>query len=214
MKFTNLNWLVDTSKYRHIYAMNNPSMDVDIYQWYDDDGTDETDSSTIGSVSSTNDFDVSSGNVLAQLRCNVSESGGSNAASQTYTLEFNIGGAGWNAIGAASTGCIYHDSSKLTDGNATTERLAGGGTFSGTSGQVETGVSAARIINSNNDCEFVYTVAFVAADLTDLDSIDFRVVGSAGGTSAVTMTVTPNATITKTGGASDPVLFRRRIEGN
>jgi hypothetical protein len=214
VKFTNLNWLVDTSKYRHIYAMNDQALDVDIYRWFDDLGTDETDSGTLAAASTTFDFDVSSGNVEAQLRCNVSESGGTNASSQTYTIEFNIGGAGWNPLGAASTGCIYHDSSKLTDGNATTERLAGGGTFEGTSGQVETGVSSAKAILKNNDSEFVYTVTFVAADLADSDSIDFRVVGSAGGKDAVTMTVTPNATITKTAGGSDPVLFRRRIEGN
>ena len=116
-------------------------------------------------------------------------------------------------MGAASTGCIYHDSTKLTDGNATTERLAGGGTFVGATGQVETGVSSSKIILANNDCEFVFTVTFVAADLTDSDSIDFRVVGSAGGDNVVVMTVTPNATITKAAGGTDPILFRRRIEG-
>ena len=108
-----LQWIVDARKYSQIYNMNDQALDVDIYRWRDDDGTDETDATWLEIADTTHDFDVNSGNVLSRLRCNVSESGGTKADNQTYTLEFQVNTDGWVALGAATTGCKYFDSTKL-----------------------------------------------------------------------------------------------------
>ena len=50
--------------------------------------------------------------------------------SDNNTLMFDINGGGYNQLTASSTGCIYYDSTNLTNGNDTTQQL-GAGTFIG-----------------------------------------------------------------------------------
>lgn len=171
---------------------NNPSTDQEIYRWRDDDGTNETNGTWLAAANNTYDFDVSSGNVDARLRFSVAENGGADETSRTYPLEFQINGGTWNVLGAATTGCIYYDSTKLTNGNNTTEQLAGPGTFqSSNGGQCEDGTVDAFVLSANADVEFEYTIRFVAADLDDGASLNFRV------QSLDAYTVTANATISK-----------------
>ena len=173
-------------------AHNNPSTDQEIYRWRDDDGTDETDGTWLELANTTHDFDVSSGNVDARLRFSVAENGGADETNKTYPLEFSINGGAYNTITAATTGCIYYSSTKLTDDSNTTEQLAGSGTFQSTNhGQCEDGTVNTFVLTASSDVEFEYTVRFVAADLNNGDSINFRVANLDA------YTVTANATITK-----------------
>lgn len=180
------------------WALAHPSFttDIDIYRWRDDDGSDETDATWLEVASTTHDFDVDSGDVEARLRVNISEFGGAddnNAA--VYQLYFQINSGGYALVTNATTGVQYFNSTKLTDDGNTTEQLNGGGTFEGTNGVCEDGQAASYILLSNNDHEIEYTVKFIAADLSNSDSIDFQIVSDTDG--IVTETVTPNATITK-----------------
>lgn len=176
-----------------VLAHDETALDVDIYRWRNDDGS-ETGASWLEDANTTHDFDLSSGDVECRLRVDVSESGGANASNQGYILRFSINSGGFVTLGAATAGVQYFDSSNLTNDNNTTEQLNGGGTFLGNSGQVEDGVSISQVIPANNDWEIEYTIKFIAADLSNTDTIDFQVL--ANGTDAVTMTVVPNATIT------------------
>ena len=169
-----------------------PLTNQEIYRWRDDDGTDETDATWLEIANLTHDFDIDGGNVQARLRFSVAENGGADENSRTYPIEFNINGGGWNSLTGATTGCIFFGSTKLTNNSDTTEQLAGAGTFQGTNGgQCEDGVVDAFVLLASADAEFEYTIEFVAADLANNDSIDFRVAILDG------YTVTANATITK-----------------
>lgn len=167
------------------------NVDLSAYRVRDDDGTDETDGTFLENINTAHDFDVSAGNVDFRLRLNLAETGGANAPNQTYTARFNINGGGATALGAATTGCQYFDSTKLTDNNDTTEQLDQGGTFVGTGGQCEDGVVNAFILGSGEDLEAEYPIRLIAADLNDGDSITFDILEQDSNS------VTPTITITK-----------------
>lgn len=181
------------------------NLDQDSYRWRDDDGT-ETAATWLELVNVSHDFDVQGGNVQARLRFLLQEDGGGSLNNITGTLEFQINGGGYNAIGAATTGCIYFDSGNLTDGNDTTQQLGAGTFITANAGIGEDGVvEGVADFAGNDETEYEYTVEFVAADLGDGDTIDFRV------QEADTFTRTASATITK---VSTPVTVERTLISN
>lgn len=169
------------------------NVDQSAYRVRDDDGS-ESAATWLEVINTSHDFDVSAGNVDFRLRVNLAENGGADAANQSYTLQFDINGGGYNTLTGASTGCIFYDSTNLTNNTDTTEQLSQGGTFVGTGGQCEDGVVDAFVLGANNDLEAEYTVRLVSADLSDTDSINFQVL------EADTYGVTANVTITKGAG--------------
>lgn len=173
-------------------AHNNPALDIDIYRWRDDDGS-ETTATWLAAANTGYNFDVSAGNVQARLRVDISESGGANASNQAYELQFSINGSAFTTLGTATTGVRYYDSANLTNNTDTTEQLNGGGTFTGTGGQCEDGIVDGFVIGANEDLEAEYTVEFVSADLSNNDVITFQILGSVDG--VITATVTPTTTI-------------------
>lgn len=171
------------------------------YRWRDDDSS-ETGASWLEVVDTSHDFDVTSGNVQARIRFTLQEDGGADSNPTAYTLQFQINGGGYADVLIDSTGVIYFNSGNLTDGEVTTSQLNGTGTF--ISGECsEDAITGSLSVTANNHTEIEYTVEFVSAELTNGDSIDFRL------TNTDTQTIDGNATITK--GAA-PVNYERTLE--
>jgi len=172
------------------------------FRFYED-GT-ESGSAAIA-AQDTNIVDrVVSSDSQVQLRYRIDESGSGNVdggATDDYGLEIDINTAGFNAVTASSTGVKADTGSTLTDGAATTDRAtegisAGAGSFVVGESEAANGVIEDWQLTGNDHGEVVWAVILVAADLSEDDSIDFRVTYN-GGSPGMTNSVTPNITITK-----------------
>ena len=96
---------------------------------------------------------------------------------------------------------VGFNSSHLTEGEATTNRL-GAGTGSFVAGKVsEDGTANDTQITASNFTEEMYSLTLVASELANGDTLDFRVLRNAL-TTGMTFTVTPRITVSKTAGGS------------
>jgi len=144
--------------------------------------------------------DVSSGDVNLQLRTMLQST---TAAAvdpwDDFQLQWEKNGNGtWADV--ATTTVVPYDSPNLTDAAPTTNRLTGGtGAF--TAGKVsEDGLVDDLGWAGNNHTELLYSLTLKSADLTNGDTLRFRVLRN-GATTGLTYTQTPTINITKTGGA-------------
>lgn len=93
-----------------------------------------------------------------------------------------------------------YNSSSLTDGNATTNRL-GSGTGSFVAGEIsEDGLVDDLQITASNYTELLYSLTIDSDAVADADTLDFRVLRN-GATTGMTYTVTPRITIEKSTGS-------------
>ena len=163
------------------------------FQWGDDDAG-ETTHTLLGTVSSSQDFDVTSGNVQQFLRLVIAETGGAEGDEGAgFQLEFSINGGAYTNLTTTSTGCKAYDSTNVTEGEGgdTTQRVGTGTFISTNEGIIEDGTGDFTVAFSGTDeTEALYTVEFVTADLSDNDSINFRVAALDGWTSVANATIT------------------------
>jgi len=170
------------------------------YRWRNDDGSESAATWPVA-VNTTNDYDLGAGNVNARLRFAIFDTGES--AISSGQLQFSINGGAYNNLTNTSTGCQYYNSANLTDTNDCTQQI-NATTFEATNeGVIETGSGGIGEFN-NSGIEHEYTITFIAADLANNDSINFRVSDPA------VYTNTANATITIAGGTA----FTQTITGS
>lgn len=106
-------------------------------------------------------------------------------------LEYNKGGAGWNAVNASSSNVRSSASANFADGDTTTEQLAGAGTF--TAGRMEEADGQAAAISiQNQDTEVEHCFQIRSADVASGNTIQLRI------TDAGTLLTTYSQTITIT----------------
>ena len=111
-----------------------------------------------------------------QLRVRLQESGGkSGATSDDFRLQYRKNGGTWTNVTTTSSNVKGFDSSDLTDGGATTNRLSGGsGSF--VAGKIsETGEVVDHQLTANNYTEHLYSLTLISADIALDDKIEFRV---------------------------------------
>ena len=141
-----------------------------------------------------------------QLRVLLQETnGGSGDATDDYGLEYALNAGGtpsWVAVTGASAVVQADTGSSLTDGGATTNRgtngiTGGSGTFVAGEQEAGNGVIEDNQITASNYTESVWGLILVSADLSNGDTIDFRVTRN-GGTPGVTENVVPRITVSKT----------------
>lgn len=166
------------------------ALDQTDYRWENDDGS-ESASTFTETVNTTTDVTVTGGDVNLRLRLAVFDDG-ENVISSGQ-LEFSINGGGYNNLTNSSTGCIYYNSGNLTDGDDCTQRITATSFATTNEGVIETGAGGIAEFNGSGT-EHLYTITFIAADLVNNDSINFRM------TDPSSYTNTGNATITKGGG--------------
>lgn len=168
------------------------------YRWRNDDGS-ETTATWAELVNTSTDVDVTSGNVQLRIRLAIEEQDGGEYEIGDVLNQFAINAGGYTTLGASTTGCIYFNSSNLTHGDDTTQQITAFTYVSTNEGVIETvgGIGAF----SNDGAEYEYTVEFVSADLSDGDTVYFRLPDADGG-----YTNTGTATITKTGGGGGRIM--------
>lgn len=165
----------------------------DGYRFYADDGS-ESASTALGTQDTALSLDVEVRTAL-HLRIRLTETTGaaSGAATDDFQLQRNINGAGWQNVNAVNTGVQYSNSTHLTDSAATTERLTGAtGLGSFQAGEVsEDGLVDDYQVLASNWTEFLYSIAVNYAEVTNGDTITFRVLlnGSTLGGYSVTPTI-------------------------
>lgn len=172
---------------------------IDKFRFYDDDA-DEDSSTPLANEDTNVSIDVDGGNVAFQLRYRIQESGGAaGAATDDYDLQRSLNGGAYATITGATT-AIITSTSGLTNDGATTDRATNGitnGTGSFVAGEQSTdGVIDNWQLTASNYSELVYGGTLVAADVSNGNTIDFRVTLN-GGTPGMTNSVTPRITVVK-----------------
>ncbi len=168
-----------------------------------EDGT-ESGSSPIDSQDTdiTRNVDANS---QVHLRIRVDEVGAGSVggeATDDYALEVSINLGGFVAVTGASTGVQADSTSTLTDGGATTNRATngisdpGGGSFVAGEQEEVNGVIENTQLTADNFTEHVWALLLVAAELSNGDTLDFRVTLN-GGDPGMTNNVTPRITAQK-----------------
>jgi hypothetical protein len=169
------------------------------------DGT-ESGSSPLQAENTTDDLDVTSGDVQFHLRYSVQENGSgtaSGAATDDWQLQFNIDTLGWNPVTAASTGIIADTGATPSDTSATTNRSTNGisdgtGTFIASEVEAGNGEITDWQLTGDNFTEMLFCLKAVSAGLSGGESIDFRLLYNGSPTVSIDNDVTPNVTISKT----------------
>lgn len=163
----------------------------DSFHFRDDDGN-ETTATFKGALNSDQTLAVDTN---FRLRLQVSETD-AGAVSFSGQLQYNLNSGGWNDVNASSSVVQSVASPNVADGAATTEQLAGAGTFTaGTFDEVD-GLVPSKELN-NNETEHEYCFTIIAGDVSNNDPIDFRLVDGVAGTAFETYTQTPTATVSK-----------------
>lgn len=165
----------------------------DSFHFRDDDGN-ETTATFKGSLNSNQTLLVDTN---FRLRLQVSEND-AGAVSFSGQLQYNLNSAGWNDVNASSSVVRSTASPNVADGATTTEQLAGAGTFTaGTFDEVDGLVPSKEL--DGNETEHEYCFQIRAADVSNNDTIDFRLVDGVAGTIFETYTQTPTATVSEVG---------------
>ena len=151
-----------------VYSVSgaHPSFTVDQTNFaFYNDGT-ESGASIIGSVGSD-----ATGLVLDttyQVRFEITETGGAGADNQTWQLEAQVDGGTFFDVTGSSTN-VRATAGSVTDGEDTTQRLGGGGTFIGGDGVDEADGLAGGALNDwvgSEIGEVLFSIQFRSADLT------------------------------------------------
>jgi hypothetical protein len=173
----------------------NPTLNQDHYRW----GSDGTE--TGHGWEEAEDTAFSSTNLELDttyfLRILLQENGGGSTGANTYQLQYNVDGAGWNDVTGASSNVRAVATSNIADDAVTTNRLAGGsGTFiSGRFDEADGDTTTSITITTNNFTEVMYSIQFRSADLpTTGATVTFQLVAS-GDSSIDNYNVTPTANI-------------------
>ena len=154
-------------------ATTPPTLEVTNWAFYDD-GT-ESGSVIIGSVNTNPTLDV---DTIYQVRFGLEETSGNISKNTTAQLEYNLNGAGWNDVNAASLVVQSAPSANLTDGDDTTQRITSF-TFDTTNEGVDevnglAGGGTADITNTG--FEVLYSIQILSGDVVHNDSIQLRIV--------------------------------------
>ena len=177
--------------------------DIAGFRFRNDDGTEAT--ATYDSTLNQTDYSLDT-DTLKRLRILIQETNGGAANNQGFTWQYrHVEGTNtWTSITTSSSVVIAVSSQLVDDADTTTTARIGSGTFiTDNNAQCEDGVTTIPAAdfagNDETECELSFQI--VNADVSDGDTIDFRVLigGSAPTTTTQLPTLTANAT------ASTPV---------
>lgn len=153
------------------------SIDQDAYRWRNDDGS-ETAATWLEALNTSHLFDVAAGNVQTRLRILIEEQNGAMSANFDAQLEYDVNGSGiWNDVTLTSSVVRAFNSAFLSDGSDTTQQIGAGSFVTPNAGQSETGLAGGGALDfaGSDETELDYALEFIAADLSDGDSVIIRV---------------------------------------
>ena len=176
--------------------MAQPTYDLLEFEFFNDNGTDETDSTVAGAGrNGTLDMGVGAANqklIRIQLHNDNDKVG-----TETFNWEYNntTQTTGWLPISTGSAHIRAVDSTKLTDGEDCTNRLTtrAGVFVANNNGVSEDGAGTSYSHTATYYSEQLLSFYLVAADVDDNDVIEIRVVEVSADT--ITYTNTPDLTV-------------------
>jgi len=193
-----IGWLNGRPVYSVSGGHNVFSLDQTSFRGRNDDGS-ESGASWIDAANSdwTQDVDTN-----FRVRFLIQESGAGTAsgtlnhASGFSSLQYNLGGAGWNSVTDSSSVVIMSASSDpFTNGDVTTQQL-GSGTFVDGFILDSENITDSASFSGDDETEVEYCLQIVGADVSDTDTIQLRVVGEDGsGVVLNSYTNTPTITV-------------------
>lgn len=181
----------DTIALAITYSEPIPAFSQAAFRFYED-GI-ESDSLPVDVQNTDINRDTSDGDSNLQLRLRIQETNGvSGSATDDFQLQYSKNSGTWTNVTTTSSNVKGFDSTNLTHGNSTTERLTGGsGSF--VSGEIsEIGLIEDHQITASNFTEYLYSLTLVSADLNHNDTLDFRVLRNG---EVITYGVTPTITV-------------------
>ena len=140
--------------------MTQPTYDLLNFRYYDDDGTGEDDQTALGTG---NNQTLDRGTGTSNRFCVRIEllNDNNKAGSENFTWEYSYDGGAWTPISTSSSVIRNYNSSTLTDGDDTTQRLTSSTPFdTANTGVDETG-SCASAITASNYVELLTSVYIV-----------------------------------------------------
>lgn len=173
------------------FAHNTPTMDQDSFAFYND-GT-ESGSTIIGSVNANPSLPTDTTYLIRFL---IQETNGGTDTNNSFQLQYNLGGAGWNNVTSTSSVVRAIASGNLTDGGATTQRI-GAGTFISTNACVDSGDGNTGTVSfaGNDEVEVLYSFQIRSADVTPGAQIQLQITNGNGSTQVYTNTPTITAVV-------------------
>jgi hypothetical protein len=160
------------------------------------DGTENT-ATALAELVTAPTVNLHGGDVPVGVRIMLQETAGGtvDGGGTIWRLQYQRNGGGWSNLAIDTV--LPYASANLTDGGATTQRLAGG-TGSYVAGFVceDATIDDGMGITPNNYTEALYSVVLKAADLADGDTVEFRMLKN-GATTDMTYSVTPTINIVK-----------------
>lgn len=142
----------------------------------------ETSATIIGSKNTNPTKGDLSNDTLYQLRIGVEETAGGGWMNAVLQLEYSLNSGGWNHVDAASSVVQSLASGEVTivDGNDTTQRITAY-TFDTTNQGIDevNGISGGSDPDlNNNGFECLFCFQIIGSDVSDNDTIDFKVTDS------------------------------------
>lgn len=205
-------------------TVNRFTPNLNAFRFYED-GT-ETGASPIGAEDADINRVVSS-NSQVQLRVRLDEVGGASGLStDDYLIRFSHNSGAWTTPTGVTSVVQMDSSSALTNNAATTNRATDGisdpGTGSFVAGkQQSTSASALNLqLTSGNFMELVYGLLLISADLTNGDTLDFKIAAvknvavELGGTATPRITIAGSVTLVGTGQASTLATGSGSVSGD
>lgn len=141
-----------------------------------------------------------------RVRFNVNASTAAPTLNTPFVLRYSLNGGTYTAVSAASTVVRASASPNVTDGAATTEQLAGTGTFNaGTIDEVDgSALGFTGAVATGQDTEVEYSAQIRSADVVNNDTVNLRVYN--GTTALNTYTDTPIITVNEVTAAASLVF--------
>lgn len=174
----------------------------DAFRFYED-GTESGSTAIAAQDTSINRTVAADSNLLLRLRIE-STTAMASVPPSVWRLQYSKNSGTWTNLTTSSSDVKAFNSSNLTDGGSTTERLTSGVT-TWTAGLIaedgEVGDVPGELgknVTSGEYTEFLYTLTVLDADVANFDTLDFRVLRD--GSVIDTYTVTPRITVVKSGG--------------
>lgn len=165
------------------------------FRFRNDDGS-ETAATWKAATNTNISADVSSANFDFRLRLCAQEVG-TTAATFAANLFYSLNGGAYQQAGTATTGIIVLGSANLADNANTTQQLTSFTFVAGRVDDVDGTTTATASIVQNSGTEFEFSLRLVAADVSDGQTLDFRLYRSS--VAIATYTNTPRLTVVKSG---------------
>ncbi len=188
------------------------------YLWLNDDGNISTATDraaeSVGDIADGGLTFVSADlDANVRLRLRVRETAGGDPGGASVQLEYNRNTAGWNPVNASSIVARSSASGNVTDGQATVDDQitggAGSGAFLAGSFDEVDGLTASINMVENDWTDVEYCIQLREVDLSNGDTVDFRVTSSGTPLNTYTDAETPRAAISLAAAASPiPTILR------